>query len=185
MSSSTPEPKPLPPVRRYITTHDENGKAIWDTSLPVEVQGHRTGGFTMHTSYVNQNEPDHNDDKDLKSYHENLVESDVAPVSGSVLRVVDIWPGYPGILHRTGSIDYGIVIEGEVECILDDGASKTFQRGDIIIQRGTIHAWKNTGKEVARICFTLLPTPPIMIEDKELEVHHLSDFARLAEENSV
>ncbi|KAF7541200.1 hypothetical protein G7Z17_g12022 [Cylindrodendrum hubeiense] len=180
------EAQALPPVKRYITTHDANGKAVWDTSLPVEVQGHRSGGFTMNTSYVNLHDvPDLNDDKDLRSYRENLVETDVAPASGSVLRVVDIWPGFPGVMHRTASIDYGIVIEGEVECILDDGASKTFSRGDIIIQRGTNHAWKNTSNEVARICFTLLPTPPIKIQDKELEVHHLSDFGRLAEEFSV
>lgn len=180
------EAQTLPPVQRYITTHDANGKAVWDTSLPVEVQGHRSGGFSMHTSYVNlQDAPDHNDDRDLRSYRENLVETDLAPVSGSALRVVDIWPGYPGTMHRTASVDYGIIIEGEVECILDDGASRTFRRGDIIIQRGTNHAWKNTSKEVARICFTLLPTPPIKIQGKELEVHHLSDFARLAEESSV
>ncbi|KAH6898523.1 hypothetical protein B0T10DRAFT_472904 [Thelonectria olida] len=180
------EATPLPPVNRYITTHDTNGKAIWDTSLPVEVPSQRSGGFTMHTSYVNtQSSPDHNDDADLESYRENLVESDVAPVSGSVLRVVDFWPGFPAVLHRTASVDYGIVLDGEVECILDDGASRTFKRGDIVIQRGTIHAWKNTSKEVARICFTLLPTPSIKIQGKELEVHHLSDFGRLAEEYTV
>ncbi|KAH6998198.1 hypothetical protein BKA56DRAFT_567104 [Ilyonectria sp. MPI-CAGE-AT-0026] len=180
------EAQALPPVKRYITTHDANGKAVWDTSIPVEVQGHRSGGVAMHTSYVNQQDtPDHNGDGDLRSYRENLVETDIAPVSGSALRVVDIWPGHPGIMHRTASVDYGIVIEGEVQCILDDGASRTFRRGDIIVQRGTNHAWKNTGKEVARICFTLLPAPPIKIQGKELEVHHLSDFARLAEESSV
>lgn len=180
------EPQALPPVQRHITTHDANGKAVWDTSLPVEVNGQRAGGFSMHTSWVNLHDsPDHNDDQDLRSYRENLVETDVAPVSGSVLRVVDFWPGYPAVLHRTASVDYGIVMEGEVQCILDDGASRTFRRGDIIIQRGTNHAWKNTGTEIARVCFTLLPTPPIKIQDKELEVHHLSDFGRLAEEFSV
>lgn len=183
MTSS--EPQPLPPVKRYITTHDSNGNAIWDTSLPLEVNSNRNGGFTVHSSWVNENSPaDFNDDKDLKSYKENLVEKDLFPASGSVLRVVDFWPGFPAIMHRTGSVDYGVVIEGEVDCVLDNGEARTFKRGDIIIQRGTNHGWRNTGKEIARVCFTMLPTPPVKIQGEELEVHHMSDMARLAEESA-
>ncbi|CAM1506689.1 Fc.00g063300.m01.CDS01 [Cosmosporella sp. VM-42] len=179
------EAQPLPPVNRYITTHDANGMAIWDESIPVEVNSIRSGGFSMHTSWVNENgDHDFNDDKDLKSYKENLIEKDLFPASGSVLRIVDIWPGFPAVMHRTGSVDYGIVIEGEVDCVLDDGASRTFKRGDIIIQRGTNHGWRNSGTKVARICFTLLPTPPVKIQGKELEIHHMSDMGRLAEESS-
>ena len=139
----------------------------------------------MHTSWVNEHsDPDVNDDKDLKSYKENLVEKDLFPASGSVLRVVDFWPGFPTIIHRTGSVDYGIVTEGEVDCVLDDGASKTFKRGDIIIQRGTNHGWRNSGTEVARVCFTLLATPPVKIQGNELQTHHMSDMGITAEESS-
>ncbi|KAH7162917.1 hypothetical protein B0J13DRAFT_24099 [Dactylonectria estremocensis] len=180
------EPKALPPVQRHITTHDADGKAVWDTSLPVQVDGHRSGGFTLHQPWANTDDaPDHNGDRDLQSYHENLVQTDIAPESGSVVRVIDFWPGTPGIMHRTASVDYGVVLEGEVECILDGGALRTFRRGDIIIQRGTNHAWKNTSNEIARVFVTLLPTPPVKIQGKELEVHHLSDLGRLAEEQSV
>lgn len=129
----------------------------------------------MHTSFVNLHETyDLNDDKDLESYKENGVEKDVFPASGSVLRVFDIWPGYPAWMHRTDSVDFGVVIEGEVECELDDGTSRTFGRGDIIVQRGTKHAWKNTGTGIARVCVTLLATPPIKINGKDLEADHLS-----------
>lgn len=182
---ATPEPQPLPPVKRYITTHDASGKATWDESIPVEVDSNRFGGFTTHTSYVNEHPiHDFNDDKDLKSYRENIVEKDLFPASGSALRVVDFWPGFPAIMHRTGSVDYGIVMEGEVECVLDDGEVKTLKRGDIIIQRGTNHGWRNSGTEVARICFTLLPAPPVKMQGGELEVHHMSDLARLAAEQA-
>ncbi|KAF7558876.1 hypothetical protein G7046_g5280 [Stylonectria norvegica] len=181
--ASNPEPQALPPVKRYITTTDANGKAVWDTSIPVEVNGARNGAFSVHTSWVNEHsDNDLNDDKDLKSYKENMVEKDFFPDSGSVLRVVDVWPGFPALQHRTGSIDFGVVTHGEVDCILDDGATRTFKQGDIIIQRGTIHGWKNNGPEVARICFTLLATPPVKVQGKDLEVHRFADLGRLAAE---
>ncbi|KAM0235627.1 hypothetical protein ACHAP5_009640 [Fusarium lateritium] len=183
MSSDT---KPLSPIRRFITTHDDKGNAIWDDTIPVQVQDNRSGGFTTHVSWVNEDSSNTlTDNNDLKSYRENPTEKDIAPVSGSSLRVVDFWPGFPAIMHRTASVDYGIVMEGEIDCVLDNGATRTFRRGDIIIQRGTNHAWKNTGTEVARICFTLLPSPPVKIQGKELEVHGFADFGRLAEEFAV
>ncbi|KAM5355726.1 hypothetical protein ACJ41O_002372 [Fusarium nematophilum] len=182
MSSET---KPLPPVKRYITTHDADGNAIWDTSVPVEVQEQRSGGFSIHSSYIHEdNAHSLNGDDDLKAYQENPFEKDLAPASGSALRVVDFWPGFPAVMHRTASVDYGIVIEGEIDCVLDNGAAKTFRRGDIVVQRGTNHAWKNSGTEVARVCFTLLPSPPIKVQGKELEVHGMADLARIAEEAS-
>lgn len=175
--SQPQEPKPLAPVRRFITTHDAGGKAIWDESLPIEVDNIRAGGFAMNTAFLNQHEPhDCNDDKDLKSYKENVPEKDIFPTSGSVLRVLDLYPGYPGVLHRTGSVDYAVVMEGEVDCILDDGATRSFKRGDIIIQRGTMHAWKNNGTEIARVAAFLLPIQPIRAQGKELELHHFSDL---------
>ncbi|KAF5008018.1 hypothetical protein FDECE_5680 [Fusarium decemcellulare] len=177
------EPQPLPAVKRYITSHDAEGNAIWDTSVPIEVQGQRSGGFTIHSSYIHEdNSHNLNGDHDLKAYREHPFEKDLFPTSGSTLRVVDFWPGFPAVMHRTGSIDYGIVIEGEIDCVLDNGATKTFRRGDIVIQRGTNHAWKNSGTEIARICFTLLPSAPIKVQDKELEVHGMADLARIAEE---
>ncbi|KAM0564435.1 hypothetical protein ACHAPJ_000648 [Fusarium lateritium] len=183
MSSET---KSLPPVMRYITTHDAEGNAIWDDTVPVQVQEQRNGGFATHVSYVNEDTTNTlTGDHDLKAYREHPFEKDMAPESGSALRVVDFFPGYPAVMHRTASVDYGIIMEGEIDCVLDNGATKKFRRGDIVIQRGTNHAWKNTGTEVARICFTLLPSPPVKVKGKELEVHGFADFGRLAEEASV
>ncbi|KAF4453845.1 hypothetical protein F53441_3531 [Fusarium austroafricanum] len=180
------EPQPLAPIRRFITTHDDNGNAIWDDTIPMEVQGNRVGGFTTHVSYVNEDATNTlTGNNDLKTYRENPNGKDLCPESGSVLRVVDFWPDFPAVLHRTASVDYGIIMEGEIDCILDNGATKKFRRGDIVVQRGTNHAWKNTGTEICRICFTLLSSPPVKIQGKELEVHGLADFPRLAEQFPV
>lgn len=59
-------------------------------------------------------------------------------------------------MHRTNSLDYGIVISGEVELELDNGAVEVCRAGDVIVQRGTIHLWRNVSADtLCRIVFVL------------------------------
>lgn len=75
---------------------------------------------------------------------------------GSVIRVVDMLPGGESPMHRTNSIDYGIVLAGEVELELDEGAVTTCRAGDVIVQRGTMHLWRNvSATKSCRIVFVL------------------------------
>lgn len=61
------------------------------------------------------------------------------------------------MMHRTESVDYGIVIEGEITLILDDGSETHLQAGDVVVQRGTDHAWENrSSTKPARMAFILL-----------------------------
>lgn len=78
---------------------------------------------------------------------------------GSVIRVVDMLPGATSPLHCTNSIDYGIVLSGEIELELDDGAMKTIGAGSIIVQRGTSHLWRNATTAPRRIVFVLIEAP--------------------------
>lgn len=67
----------------------------------------------------------------------------------------------PG-MHRTDSLDYDIVLDGEIWLELDDGEEKHLNRGDVVIQGGTRHAWRNKSDSVATMAFVLigaLPTP--------------------------
>ena len=86
--------------------------------------------------------------------------------------VVDMLPGKESPMHRTNSIDYGIVLEGEIELELDDGARKSIGQGGIIVQRGTNHLWRNTTDQVCRIAFILIEAPAYLhngeplLEDK-------------------
>jgi uncharacterized cupin superfamily protein len=59
------------------------------------------------------------------------------------------------LMHRTSTIDYGIVLEGEITLILDDGETVA-KAGDIVIQRGTNHAWANRGTTNCRVAFILI-----------------------------
>lgn len=90
--------------------------------------------------------------------------------SGSVIRVCDMLPGGESPFHRTNSIDYGIVLTGQVELELDDGAIETCGPGDIIVQRGTIHLWRNPSKtEICRLVFVLTQSlGPYLHEGKPL-----------------
>jgi quercetin dioxygenase-like cupin family protein len=75
---------------------------------------------------------------------------------GSVIRIVDMMPGRESPMHRTNSIDYGIVLEGEVELELDDGIKHVVRQGGIIVQRGTNHLWRNCTDHPCRIAFILI-----------------------------
>lgn len=58
-------------------------------------------------------------------------------------------------MHRTASIDYAVVLSGEIVCRLDSGEEKTIRAGDFIIQQGTNHQWANRTDRVCRILFVM------------------------------
>ncbi|MGH8035279.1 MAG: cupin domain-containing protein, partial [Lysobacterales bacterium] len=58
-------------------------------------------------------------------------------------------------MHRTETVDYGIVLEGELVLIVDEGET-TVRAGDIVVQRGTNHAWANRSDRPCRIAFILI-----------------------------
>ncbi|MET0839098.1 MAG: cupin domain-containing protein [Marmoricola sp.] len=83
------------------------------------------------------------------------------PSRGTKIRINEFAPGFlneSGLqspVHRTESIDYGIVLEGEITLVLDD-SEVTLHAGDVVVQRGTDHAWANRGSSVAKVAFILV-----------------------------
>jgi quercetin dioxygenase-like cupin family protein len=83
------------------------------------------------------------------------------PPHGTKIRVNEFAPGHldgrglQSPVHRTASVDYGIVLEGEITLVLDD-SEVTLGPGDIVVQRGTDHAWANRGDRLARVVFVLV-----------------------------
>lgn len=88
--------------------------------------------------------------------------------NGTVLRMVDRSPGSYSAMHRTQSLDYGVVIEGEMELIMDSGQKVTMRRGDVCIQRGTPHQWRNATNSWVRMLFVLIDAQPLQIGGKVL-----------------
>jgi quercetin dioxygenase-like cupin family protein len=172
-SAAVHPPNNLPRLNRYITTHDKAGVAVFDTQIEPEIvfkqlKGDAQFGLTYTTTKFPASI---SDDSDIKSYAEHLSSPPgISIANGSVLRYVDMAPGDLSPMHRTVSLDYGVVLEGEVECILDSGETRHLKRGDVVVQRGTMHAWRNTSKmEWARMLYCLLDAEDIIVDGNPLK----------------
>jgi quercetin dioxygenase-like cupin family protein len=88
--------------------------------------------------------------------------------NGTVFRIVRYEPGVTPRNHRTDSIDYAVVISGEIEMELDDNVMAKLRAGDVLVQRGTIHNWVNRGTEACVIAFVLISAKPAMAAGKPL-----------------
>lgn len=160
--------------KRFITTIGEDGKAILDRSIPAEAPFYTLPGGEVNFAqcYVTEGFPTQlNDGADLKVYSDFLQSPPGLVVSnGTVLRYVDMPPGSLCPMHVTTSLDYGIVLEGEIDLVLDSGEEQHMSRGDICIQRATMHAWRNrSDTEWARMLYVLQPTQPVVHKGKEVK----------------
>lgn len=144
-------------IRRIVTGHDSHGRAVvkideqctnvisrrpghescvvWSTgTFPAEISGDEDGGARQ----VGSTDP-----------------------NGSVFRIVSYAPGVAPRNHRTSSIDYAVVLSGEIDMRLDDGLTVHLKAGDTLVQRGTLHDWMNNGKEPCVIAFVLIAAKPV------------------------
>ncbi len=171
-------------VRRVVTGHDSNGKAIiiMDSDAPNAVErAPGTGATHLWRSFATP--ADNSGSEDTATGKVALV----PPEGGSVFRIVEFAPEgaapppapsaetanalgahapegaalrHAGS-HRTDTIDYAVVISGEIDMWLDDEKDDVhLKAGDVIIQRGTNHAWVNRGSEPCRIAFILIDAVP-------------------------
>lgn len=147
----------LPPVRRVVTGHDASGRAVFRSDELFPTVPIPSGDAAFALIWTTAEVPaDNNDETDGR-----LREAGLTLHQGSVIRIVDMLPGGVSPMHRTNSIDYGIVLSGEVELELDDGATERLGPGDIVVQRGTIHLWRNPSATVTcRIAFVLIEARP-------------------------
>jgi quercetin dioxygenase-like cupin family protein len=153
------------PIRRVVTGHSENGIAIFAADEVFETVIIPSGDAAMATIWTTNAVPaDLNDTTDGRKR-----DAGTTLKGGSVIRVVDMLPMASSPMHRTNSIDYGIVISGSIELELENFEIKTLKPGDIIVQQGTIHRWKNPSKtEICRIVFVLTEAKPFVIDGKPL-----------------
>lgn len=82
------------------------------------------------------------------------------------------------IMHRTLSIDYGVILDGSIDLVLDDGAVTTMSKGDVVVQRGTVHLWKNRSGVNCRVFFVLVPARSV-VADGTGEVLEATDTRHL------
>ena len=150
-------------VRRVVTGHDENGRAIVliDEISKNIVQG-RPGAHAA-VIWTSEGFPVDNDGSADTSGRKVGTTLD----NGTVFRVVSFAPGVTPRNHRTDSIDYATVISGEIDMELD-GTSVHLKAGDVLVQRGTIHNWVNKGTAPCVIAFVLMAAKPVSVGGKML-----------------
>lgn len=157
----------LPGPTCYWTGHnDSNGKAVVHSRHPVNWQTYDEDKLEMSVAYTTKFPADLNKDADVAAHEEKMTTGKLGLVSGggTVLRYVDFAPDYTCMMHRTQSVDYGIVVEGQIESILDSGETQVMSRGDVMVQRATMHAWRNPSKtEWARMIFVLQDCQPLYV----------------------
>jgi mannose-6-phosphate isomerase-like protein (cupin superfamily) len=143
--------------RRIVTGHDETGKSII-LSDGVPPQNHAMSGTGTGADFIEiWNSPDPvptlaprpDSEPDARDFT-------MMPATGHLIRIIDVYPksegGHATPMHRTSTLDYAIVIEGEIVLILDDSEA-TLGVGSVIVQRGTDHAWENRTDTRTRLAY--------------------------------
>ncbi|KAJ5832545.1 hypothetical protein N7474_000856 [Penicillium riverlandense] len=164
-------PNSLRQTSRFITGHTANGLAVFNKDIPETIPAQNIPtGDALYLGYATNQFPI-DLSKDLGTYQHYLTNTPGFTIpGGTVLCLIDLAPASISPLHRTMSLDYAVVIEGTVELKLDSDEVKTLQRGDIAIQRGTKHLWRNTSKtEWARVLFVLQESKPVEIDGETLK----------------
>ena len=142
-------------VRRVITGHDEKGVAqVWIDDLASNKKATPNGivsTLVWSTDATPATMPIGLDGEDMGA----RIMGTAPPSNGSRFAVIDFPPHTEGAMHRTDTVDFVIVIEGEIEMLMD-ASSVTLRRGDVLVQRGTNHLWRNNGNNPARAAVVLL-----------------------------
>ncbi len=168
-------------IRRVVTGHDENGRAICvsDAAATDILQRPNRPGVTLTNLWKCDTSPAEYDGSEDTVGGPFILQP---PEKGSAFRVVEFEPEDPEVMktldgktafadmgaasaivedarhpfmHRTDSVDYAVILSGEIIMLLDDD-DVHLKAGDVVVQRGTNHAWANRGTEPCRIAFILV-----------------------------
>ena len=143
-------------VRRIVSGHDAAGRAVVKIDDAPAPRSSRPGHEAVVVWTARGNPVDNTGEEDaaLRPVGSTLPD-------GSVFRVISYGPGVAPRNHRTSSIDYAVVISGEIDMHLDDSVAH-LRAGDVLVQRGTVHNWVNTGSEPCVIAFVLIDAMPVL-----------------------
>jgi mannose-6-phosphate isomerase-like protein (cupin superfamily) len=144
-------------TRRVVTGHDGSGKSVVlsDGPPPQHHPMHGPGvGADFFEMWSSEQTVPSLTSTEAREPNERAFT--IMPVAGHLLRLIEIYPprlgGKRTVMHRTRTLDYAVVIEGEVVLILDD-SEVILRQGDVVVQRGTNHAWENRSDALTRMAF--------------------------------
>jgi len=140
--------------RRVVTGHDSDGRSVILSDAPVPKSHELPGVAVFHEVWNTSATPAPLLPKEPREPTDRPLVTPPDP-EGTIIRFVDLLPGSASPIHRTETVDYGIVLSGEVHLVVDDSETG-LRRGDVVVQRGTDHAWENRTDETARMAFVLV-----------------------------
>jgi len=155
---STEKAQP-PAIRRFVTGHDANGKAVVvQEGLATNQKSTSDGAGVATTIWTTEGAPaDFMNEEDGGA----RATGSSPPPNGTRFAHLVMQPGYgPNPVHRTDTLDYNIVLKGTPTMYLDDGVRVELKEGDVVIQRGTNHAWANHSNEPAYMIGVLVDGTP-------------------------
>ncbi|KAI4594350.1 hypothetical protein KJ359_008374 [Pestalotiopsis sp. 9143b] len=158
---------------RFITDYNSEGKSVFSAVLDSEMTPMDVFNVTLHDAFVSTTSPAQmNGGTDLEAMQSLPPATGIGRDDATVVRLVDFPPGQTTFLHRTVTIDYGVHIAGDLELVLDSGETRRLMPGDVVVQRGTNHAWRNPHPtEPARAFFVMAPIVPLIINREQLGEH--------------
>jgi quercetin dioxygenase-like cupin family protein len=159
--------------RRVVTGHDTGGRSVFASDEPVPAAHTTSGGTLFYELWATDAAP-----APINAGPANAGPGGAGPggagpggaaapdpaggpprvapaPNGTTLRINEMPPGASSPMHRTRTVDYGIVLDGEVVLVLDDSET-VLRAGDVVVQRGTSHRWENRSDAPARVAFILI-----------------------------
>ena len=159
-----------PPIRRFVTGHDADHVAKVLMQGPATNAKYPSPGTVSTLIWSTDRTPaDIAVGEEVEDLGARIIGT-APPANGTRFAVIDFPPGNQPRMHRTETIDYVIVMEGEIEMDMDDSSVK-LKAGDIMIQRGTHHAWMNRSDKRARLAFVLVDAKPLGIGNPVMGTH--------------
>jgi quercetin dioxygenase-like cupin family protein len=150
-------------VRRVVTGHDAKGRAVVKIDEVSKNIISSRPGQTACVVWTTESFPVNN----TGDVDEGLRKVGTTLKNGTVFRVVEFAPGVAPRNHRTDSIDYAVVVSGEIDMEFDDSVVH-LKAGDVLVQRGTIHNWVNRGTQPCVMAFILIDAKPVEVDGKVL-----------------
>ena len=158
MQTETP-----PKIRRIVTGHDPAGVAKILIDAPATNVRRSPHGSQSTLMWCTDAMPvDVAVGEDVEDMGARILGTPPPP-NGTRFTVNDIPPGQPGNMHRTETLDYALILAGEIDMEVDAGEKISLNPGDIVIMRGTNHSWTNRGTTWGRIAFVLIDAEPLGI----------------------
>ena len=143
-------------IRRVVTGHDANGKAVVTIDeIAKNVISRRANHESLVIWSTGEFPTDNSGDADGGARQVGTTDP-----NGTVFRLVEYGPGVTPRNHRTESVDYAIVLSGEIDMEMD-GTMVHLKTGDVLVQRGTIHNWINKGSVPCVVAFVLVAAKPV------------------------